>query len=193
MIRKQVFINKSLISSGEITVFCDVDIAFYENVTEDLLKCLNNHDIAFMKDHNDCDDFGRCGGFFIVRPNEKTRKLFSEVLRALKSFKEGKVDFATSEQRTINAILKSMPEIKWKYLPERYYTHGLYKEGLKNFTQTDQSGLWWEHKSEEEKKNIYIPSDIKIHHANWSKGVDNKIELLDFVYKKVNGEERVIW
>lgn len=187
MIQKQVFINKMLTSSGELSVFCDVDISFYGNLTEDLTECLGENDIAFMKDHNNSEDFGRCGGFFIVKPNLKTRKLFSIVLSKLSSFEEKNTGFLTSEQHTINSVLKSMNEVKWTYLPERYYTHGLYKQGIKNFSQSNQKGLWWDQKDSEEKENIYIPENIKIHHANWAKGVKNKIELLDFVYKKHKG------
>jgi len=184
MIEKQNFINKILLTSDEVTVFCDVDIAFYGNLIDDLSTCLGGNDIAFMKDHNNSDEFGRCGGFFIVRPNSRTRELFSRVLSELQSFGKESTSFSTSEQRTINAVMLSMPEIKWAYLPPRYYTHGLYIEGLKNFSEEDQSGLWWQHKDEDEKLGVFIPDDMKIHHANWASGVERKLELLEFVYRK---------
>ena len=186
MIEKQKFINKNLQTffMDEVLVFCDVDISFYGGVKDDLLNCLGDNDIAFMKDHNS-DEFGRCGGFFIVKSNDKTRELFSEVLFKLSSFNSNEeTTFNSSEQQTINSVLNSTKDIKWTYLPARYYTHGLYTEGRKNFSEENQSGLWWENKDEEEKENVFIPDDMKVHHANWASGVENKINLLEFVYKK---------
>jgi len=141
MVEKQKFINKSLETFflNEILVFCDVDVCFYGDVKEDLLECLGGNDIAFMKDHNS-DEFGRCGGFFILKSNDKTRKLFRQVLFNLSSFNKSEATtFQTSEQQTINSVLNSMPDLKWTYLPLRYYTHGLYTEGLKNFSEENQS------------------------------------------------------
>ncbi len=190
MIEKQKFINGNLETffADEVLVFCDVDISFYGDVRDDLLNCLGDNDIAFMKDHNS-DEFGRCGGFFILKSNDKMRNLFGSVLHNLTSFNESeKTTFNTSEQQTINSVLNSMPEIKWTYLPPRYYTHGLYIEGLKNFSEENQSGLWWENKDQQEKEDMFVPDDLKIHHANWSSGIENKINLLNFIHKKKLGE-----
>ena len=191
MIEKQKFINKNLQTFfvDEILVFCDVDISFYGDIKEDLIECLGDNDIAFMKDHNS-DQFGRCGGFFILKSNDKMRRLFGQVLSNLSSFNEREAaTFNTSEQQTINSALSSMPDLKWTYLPPRYYTHGLYTEGLKNFSEENQSGLWWENKDEEEKENVFIPDDMKVHHANWASGVDNKMGLLEFIYNKKRSTE----
>ena len=98
----------------------------------------------------------------------------------------GPVSFQTSEQSTINTLLNEHKNIVWKYLPERYYTHGLYVEGIKNFSENDQTGLWWENKELEEKKNVFMPSDMLVHHANWANGIQNKIDLLRFIESKWN-------
>ena len=189
MVEKQKFINKSLETFflNEILVFSDVDISFYGDIKEDLIECLGEDDIAFMKDHNS-DEFGRCGGFFVLKSNDKTRRVFGQVLSNLSSFSASEATtFQTSEQQTINSVLSSMPDLKWTYLPARYYTHGLYTEGLKNFSEENQAGLWWENKDEEEKENVFIPGDMKVHHANWASGVENKMKLLEFVYGKKGG------
>jgi hypothetical protein len=191
MVEKQKFINKSLETFflNEILVFSDVDISFYGDVKEDLIESLGDNDIAFMKDHNS-DEFGRCGGFFILKSNDKTRRLFSQVLSSLLSLSTlESTTFRTSEQQTINSVLNSMPDVKWTYLPPRYYTHGLYTEGLKNFSEENQAGLWWENKDEEEKQNVFIPDDMKVHHANWASGVECKMKLLEFVHNKKGGTE----
>ena len=198
MIEKQTFINECLniFKKNEIVVFSDVDIRFYGKVKADLTSCLGEKDICFMKDHN-TDEHGRCGGFFVVRVSEKTRSFFGEVLKRLSSYTDSDVSFGTSEQSTINNLLNdrcyrrgvqnsSDTAISWGYLPERYYTHGLYVEGIKDFTMENQSGLWWENKNWEEKAGIYVPDDILVHHANWCHGVENKIHLLDWVKEIVD-------
>ena len=186
MIEKQKFINKCLTTFflDEILVFSDVDVRFYGNVKDDLIECLGDHDIAFMKDHNS-DEVGRCGGFFILKSCDKIRGLFSEVLSILQSFDPNDpTSFETSEQQTINSVLRRRTDVRWKYLPPRYYTHGLYTQGLENFTEQNQSGLWWENKSSTERDKMFVAQDLKVHHANWSSGIDNKLELLDFVLKQ---------
>ena len=186
MIEKEIFINKHLKGSqnGEILLFCDVDLRFYGNIRDDLTNCLKGHDIVFMKDHNS-DETGRCGGFFAVKSSGKIKALFREVLHQLKLYKDPSVSFESSEQSTINNLLKKREMIDWSYLPERYYTHGLYTHGIKNFTQENQTGLWWENKNHEERNNVYAPSDILVHHANWCNGIDNKVGLLKFIESKI--------
>ena len=117
MIEKQEFINRHLNSTPDPTmVFCDVDIAFYGNVHDDLQECLGDNDIVFMKDHN-ADWAGRCGGFFVLRRSDKISKLFSTVLSNLKSHnREQLTTFDSSEQHTINSALDSALDIKWAYL-----------------------------------------------------------------------------
>jgi hypothetical protein len=189
MIKKQRFINKHLNNTPDPTiVFCDVDISFYGDLHDDIQRCLGDNDIAFMKDHNS-DEVGRCGGFFAVRNSNKIKKLFSTVLQTLESFTDSSTTFDSSEQKTINKTLNSMPEISWTYLPPRYYTHGLYIEGIKNWDQESQRGLWWNSKTKEEKQNVFIPDDIKVHHGNWANGIESKTEVLNFVYDKVKGKD----
>lgn len=187
MIEKQNFINECLntFSKGELVVFSDVDIKFYGKVKVDLASCLEGKDICFMKDHN-TDETGRCGGFFVVRVSEKIRSFFKEVVNKLSSHTDSNVSFETSEQSTINNLLNDHPEISWGYLPPRYYTHGLYVEGIENFSTEDQSGLWWENKNWAERSRIFVPDDILVHHANWCHGIKNKVHLLDWVKEIVS-------
>ena len=57
------------------------------------------------------------------------------------------------------------------------------------FSEENQSALWWENKDEEEKENVFIPEDMKVHHSNWASGVDNKMGLLEFIYNKKRSTE----
>jgi len=190
MMEKQIFINKQLKSSvdGEIFLFCDVDIRFYGKIYNDLKENLKDCDICFMKDHNS-DTVGRCGGFFAVKSSSKIKKFFQEIYKKLEAL-QGPVSFESSEQSAINTLLNERKNIVWKYLPERYYTHGLYTKGIKNFSESNQSGLWWENKDLDEKRDVFMPTDMLVHHANWCNGISNKIELLRFIKSKMDFRNR---
>ena len=108
------------------------------------------------------------------------------VVNKLSSHTDSNVSFETSEQSTINNLLNDYSEISWGYLPPRYYTHGLYVEGIENFSMEDQSGLWWENKNWAERSRIFVPDDILVHHANWCHGIKNKVHLLDWVKEIVS-------
>ncbi len=187
MIEKQIFLNESISNSkdGEIILFSDVDINFYGPFVNDLKSLIKGNDILFMKDHNS-DLTGRCGGFFCFMVTYKTRGFFEKVLERLRSHKNQKVTFQTSEQSTINNLLRENSDIQWDYLPPRYYTHGLYTQGLKNFSDKNQAGLWWENKTYEEKINTHVPDDILVHHANWCHGIGVKKDVLSFIKQKIN-------
>lgn len=196
MILKEKFIFKCLTRFyGQICVFCDVDIQFYAKTNGelplDLENCLGDNDICFLKDHADQQN-GRGAGFFVLRSNSKTVDFFSKVLKRLEYLsldQEGKgVNFNTSEQGTINDMLSERKDIRWNFLPERYYTHGKYTNGIKN--PKKPNGAWWDQKDDEEKKKVFIPDPILVHHANWCTGVKNKIHLLDFVEKVVHDRLR---
>ena len=137
-----------------------------------------------MKDHNS-DATGRCGGFFVLKSSERTKNFFSKVLSRLGTHTEEDVSWGTSEQSTINNLLSENKDMHWGYLPPRYYTHGLYTHGIKNFSEENQSGLWWENKDIEEKSGTYVPDPILVHHANWCHGIENKAHLLNWVNDKI--------
>ena len=194
MIYKQEFISKCLNRfKGELCVFCDADIRFYsehKDIGSDLFSCLGNKDICFLKDHADSVN-GRGAGFFVLRSTPKTIDFFSGVLARLRKLsveRKGRgVTFDTSEQGTINDMLFQRKDIDWGFLPERYYTHGKYINGVKN--PTKPNGCWWDQKDAEEKRNIFIPFPLSVHHANWCTGIENKMHLLDFVASRVQGRK----
>ena len=41
-----------------------------------------------------------------------------------------------------------------------------------------------ENKSSQERCDMFIAEDLKVHHANWTKGIKNKLELHNFVLAK---------
>ncbi len=178
--------------ADDLFVYADADVGFYGGIKSDLEKLINGYDILFQKDHNVSDEnnfnvAAYCTGFFVAKPNDKIKRLFSESVQRIKRNNiEGAAKFMDSDQSTVNSVIKleSMSSIRRGFLPERYYTHGLYTKGLNDFSEENQTGLWWQNKTDEEKQEVYIPYNLKIHHANWCVGVENKLELLNFVRKR---------
>jgi hypothetical protein len=191
MVKKDTFIIKCLkLFSTDLLLFSDVDVAFYEKrLDKDLEACLGDNDIAFMKDHG--DDFnGRSAGFWVAKPNDKIISLFETVVDNLKKHEESEdktVAFKNSEQGTLNQELAKRDDINWDYLPERYYTHGKYVNGVSK--ERLPHGKWWDQKTEEEKLNVFIPNNLYVHHANWCCGTEAKIDLLNFVKERRNYEK----
>ena len=186
MTAKEVFINEVLERySNEIIVFSDVDIMFYGPIKQDLEDLLGDYDILFQKDHHNNPN-GRCAGFFVAKSNEKVKKLFSNVLERIressKERKDKRADFIHSEQNAVNREVEALEGLNWDFLPERYYTHGLYEQGIND--PENASGFWWQNKTPEEIQNVYVPIELKMHHANWCIGIERKLHLLNFVKSK---------
>ena len=134
----------------------DVDVRFYGEVADDLLKCLDKYDLAFQNDGTG----GACKGFFMCRPTRArwAALFFQRVLSAMKL--SGKND-----QEETNACLKTRGTIlSWRLLPKRYWTHGC------------DTGKKWNPGDP-----LDPPADMLMHHANWTHGVGNKLKLLDAV------------
>ncbi len=146
--------------TNEYFIFSDIDVQFFQPITKQAPEILKNCDIAFQ------DDYGPvCTGFFYCRVNEKTKDLFNEGLKILNSFRD--------DQDCINFILKNkmIPNIKYKLLPEEYFTYGKY---------ASQRGMLWNG----EDVNFQIPQNMIIYHANYTIGIKNKINLLQLVREK---------
>lgn len=139
-------------------VFADADVRFYGDASRDMLRCLGAADIAFQ-----CDWWGRavpCLGLFICRPNERTRKLFKDILERLTE--------DNSDQEVTHEILKGPYDLNWMLLPSRYWTHGAHM------------GVRWDGETV-----LNPPQDIMAHHANWVVGKEMKMRLLDHVNGRV--------
>jgi len=186
MTAKQEFLNEMLKrNEGEIMVFSDVDIRFYQPIKSDIEDLLGGYDIIFQKDHFNNPN-GRCAGFFATRSTQKIRALFARTLERLRESAEKRkgerVGFDHSEQNAVNREIEQTKDLKWGFLPERYYTHGLYEQGVKN--PKEPRGFWWHLKHPSEKDRVYVPLELTVHHANWCVGTDLKIELLNFIKAK---------
>ena len=147
------------IKDGELMVHADIDIVFYQPFKSDLEKLMKDsgNDIMFQNDGPVL-----CMGFFVVKKNEKTVNLFNKVYEKMGEY--------AHDQEAMNALI-SKTDVKYDRLPPRYYSFG----ALNGHRRWDESC-----------KDIVVPKDIIIHHANWTEGIDNKLKLISQVKHKVN-------
>jgi hypothetical protein len=140
-------------------LFCDCDCRFYDDFAEDIFRYREKKvDVYFQ------DDFGGneaqpllCAGFMLIQANEKSEALFKTCLENLHKFRD--------DQAAIN-YYKDM--IHWRTLPpEKYFSvcHAL-------------GQLVWT------KETFKVPIGIKMHHANWTRGTENKERLLSYVFEQ---------
>lgn len=131
----------------------NVDIRFYApRIANDLLAQLAGHDIAFQQDGPD----EKCFGFYVVRPNDRTRAFFRAVLA-------GVVATGTHDQGAAHALFQQGAVcLDWIFLNHRYWTQG-----------RDTGQVW------QPGDPVRPPSDLIMHHANWCIGFNNKMALLE--------------
>jgi hypothetical protein len=113
-----------------------------------------------------------CTGFFACRGNGKTLQLWTDVKKTMQN------EQLNSDQISFNQCVKRRSKknpygIVWGYLPNAFFGGG-----------TLTGVLWLPGNT------LPIPHNIVMHHANWTKGVKNKIAQLNYVqhevYKKRN-------
>ena len=133
---------------GESFIFSDVDVRFYADPTADLLRCLGDCALAFQDD----GPAGACTGFMVIRPTESVLGFWCLVAERMDEGNE-------LDQDATNRCLES-DRAPWIRLPERYWTFG-------------RNGQHWE-----PGVPASPPLGMLVHHANWTKGVENKDKLL---------------
>lgn len=162
-------INKC--KDDEIFMFIDPDIQFFGDFYEDIIDGLNNKDAVFQN-----DVFGGVNtGFFAVKNNKKVRSFFKTILGNLESFSQEQV---LANYLLTNSYKFPTIAIEWSFLPDKYWTYGHIA------AQPGENGNMYKGSWTPEADDFNIPSDIIMHHANWTAGVENKIKLLDIVRKK---------
>jgi hypothetical protein len=141
---------------GDIIVCSDVDVQFLGATKKYIQETMGANDLLFQVN----DELGYiCSGFFACRCTFKTKNFFEIVAKKLKAIMhiEG-----GGEQYVIHSIFKE----RWHGLK-----YGKFKSEL----------FWCPLESYESLNNLKIPETIRFHHANWTTGIDSKIEQLEFV------------
>jgi len=146
--------------SREPFVFCDVDIRFYGLVVEDLLEIGEKTDDAADGDgpnplFQSDGPGGPCTGFMLWYPCPWAVALVEDVIQVMG-------EKHIEDQIGMQHVLRDRG-LTAALLPERYWTVG-------------QTGRHWNPGDP-----VRPPSDLLMHHANWTVGVENKMALLDAV------------
>jgi hypothetical protein len=160
MKRKVEYILQSLKETpeGEWFVHSDCDIVLFDGWTDILERHKDNVDMMIQNDHPLL-----CAGFFFCKSNVNTKLLWGRVLRDLHKFEH--------DQVAMNFFISQMPELKVGVLPDSYFTYGAFKKGV-------WSG-----------EDFVVPdaSNLKMYHANWAEGVQNKKNLIENIIRQKNG------
>jgi hypothetical protein len=161
MLDKVRFRLEAIENEPEPVILCDVDVRFYGLSVGEAMAWASKADLL-------CQDDGTelCTGFMILRRSALTRALFLRVLSTIRN--------VGREQPALNAAVVSMFELRALKLPrDRFWTAGL------------QDGVWDGHSP-----IAQAPAGMVVHHANWVKGTDRKLAMLDAVWKSRQGETR---
>jgi hypothetical protein len=144
---------------GQKFIYSDCDVQFLNKFIDVAIDELSDYDIACQDDvHPYYDRNTYCAGFFICNANDKTLNLFEKTLESM---------LATADHTNYNdqsALNENLSRVKHKTLSHKFYT----------IAHTTRS-LW------QEDYTIGIPTNILVHHANWTHGVNNKVKLLNFI------------
>src|ERR1035437_51974 len=142
---------------GRSFLVCDMDIQFFSPVKDRLLALQGDLDVLAQDD----GPSGLCAGFYVMRANNRTKDLVRVLIQDLAA------NPLASEQPTFNAASRVSGASTGR-LPEGFFTPGT------------RSAKRWQPGME-----IEIPDPIWMHHANWTVGVQNKVEQLRVVRRLV--------
>jgi hypothetical protein len=149
---------------GSIFIFSDVDIQFFAPIQNTILMYMHDKDMVMQKN---TPSGVLCTGFFSCRGNEKTLQLWTDVKKAMEE------DKSSSDQISLNRCIKRNSKknpynLSWGYLPNSFFGGGTL------------TGCEWN-----PGMLLPIPDDIVMHHANWTKGIKNKVAQLEYVRNAV--------
>ena len=147
------------LNDNRILVYSDCDVQFFSNLEFDLM----DNDISFQQDGSPNN---LCAGFFIAKQNQSVLNFFNDVKETLIKNLNGKIH----DQTIINNLFNSgYNKIKKTILPHDKYWTVAYSE---------IRGLW------DGIQDFKIPNDLIVHHANFTIGIKNKLNLLKLVKEK---------
>jgi hypothetical protein len=144
---------------GSFFVYSDVDIQFFRLTLPEIRKALMNTDIVFQQDdHNK----NACTGFFACKANSRTLIFWETVGKVMD------IHAKHSDQASVITLLKlnkhRFAGFSWGLLPITFFGGGVL------------TGEMWNPGDD-----LVVPEEIILHHANYTVGVANKIEQLNYV------------
>lgn len=142
---------------GETFVYSDMDVAFFAPTKHLIQSSLNGKDIVCQVD----DPVGNlCTGFFALRANDATLKLWQQVRRAAE--REGR------DQLAFNRLARGMKDLRAGYLPISFFGMGTFS--ARHFPEAER---------------IYVPANPVMFHANWTRDVKHKTALLSLAQRLI--------
>ncbi|MFH1876127.1 MAG: putative nucleotide-diphospho-sugar transferase [Candidatus Omnitrophota bacterium] len=160
---------------GDIFVFTDPDTQFFKETKQIVLRLSKHNDLVFQRDN---PQGVLCSGFFACRANKKTLRLWEDIRNYIGTN-------GSDDQDSLNHLLLSGPffrhwsarkrimlsrwgvntyRIPWGYFPAEFYGAGAL------------TGTVWQ-----PGMALSIPESIRMHHANYARGINDKIAQLRFV------------
>lgn len=157
-------------NQGKIFIFSDVDIQFFEPIKDTILALMEGKDIVMQRNN---PEGVLCTGFFACRGNEKTLQLWKDVKKTMQK-KSSKSDQISFNQCIKKKSKKNPYGLVWAYLPDSFFGGG-------TLTGRDwHPGM-----------SLPVPGKIVLHHANWTKGIKNKIKQLQYVRNEVQKRKKL--
>lgn len=174
---------------GEVFLHSDVDVQFFQPIQSDIEGLMQGKDFVIMRDS---PRGVMCPGFFAGRGTDRLLDLWSRIRDAIlppgkKHDQDLLNDFVLGEVNPLRVAVSRIIyratgayipvghrpparpcTVRWDYLPERYYCYG--------------AKTWREWRPG---TDLQLPSNIMLHHANWTRGIDNKIAQMKAARAKV--------
>ncbi len=150
-------------NKGKHIIYSDPDVQFFDGFAEDVLGYLDNNSEVDAFCQNDYPrhptQVSLCTGFMVLKCNDRLQNVFEKSLQNIDRFRH--------DQDAFNFFREGF---KWRVLPEEKYYTVAYNTG---------NAVW------NGEKYDNIPKTILMHHANWTVGVENKLNLLDYIKREV--------
>lgn len=142
-------------NENKLFVFSDCDVQFFKNFYDDITTSYIN-DKVDMSAQSDAGTI--CAGFFVARANKIFKKFIEFVMKENYKFPNDQVCMNFHKGR-----------VRYSLMPDNKY----FSIGSVN------GGKVWSGET-----NIIIPKGIYMHHANFTVGIKNKIELFELIKKR---------
>ncbi len=180
MLEKVAFIEAAIAENwGGEFLYSDVDVQFLGALTPTLSSLSSKTDLIFQKDS---PSGMLCAGFFVCQANFRTAAFWHHVKNHLeKSPGKGDQDIVNALLRPkraarLKALLNSLSTTlrpyelpSYDYLPDSFFGGG------------SVTGRLWGPGD-----TFPLPSSPLAHHANWTKGIANKVAQLEWVKGKTS-------
>lgn len=132
-------------------VFADCDIQFFKNFHDDILSYIDDTTDLVAQSDNGTI----CAGFFVARGTKVMKKFLDYIYDVTPKY--------ANDQVAINA---NKGRVRYKLLPkDKYFT----------IASVNGAQVW------HGQQDFELPSNILVHHANFTIGVPNKIQLFQYI------------